>query len=93
MKATSWDEIKHHVLDAPSVEAIRAASRKFKHRTALGSDAFHPRWFAMLSDEALEFLGQLMVYMERVGNQPRQLTTIIVFRAKKEGGADTYPGK
>eukprot|EP00959_Pyramimonas_sp_CCMP1952_P431389 9034876-Pyramimonas_sp.AAC.1 len=65
MAATSWGEIKHHVLDAPTAGAIRTASMRFKHRTALGSDAFHPRWFAMLSDEALTFLGQLMVYMER----------------------------
>ena len=82
----NWAEICEHQLREPSVEALRKASRSFKQRTALGSDAFHPRWFAMLSDDALEFLGRLFVYMERVGQQPQQLVAIIVFLAKKEGG-------
>ena len=53
-----------------TTEEIRRAASSFKRRAGLGPDQFHPRWIALLSDEALEALAAFYVACEAEGRWP-----------------------
>jgi hypothetical protein len=54
MNPLTWPEIDPGSLPPTAAAMVRSAARRFKRTTGLGPDNFHPRWLAMLSDEALE---------------------------------------
>ncbi len=60
-------------LERPSPRELREASRSFKELTLVAYDGFHPRHYSMMSDEALEITGALMVVAEMMGALPPQL--------------------
>ena len=66
-------------------EHLRSAAATFSAKTALGADAWSPRQFMMLGDEALEALACIMGHMERLGAVPVELV-LLVMLGKPEGG-------
>jgi hypothetical protein len=74
-------------LPRPSASALRGAASSFSWDTGVGSDCFKPRWFALLSDEALEWLISIYMYCEKVGRLPSQANfTVLVGIPKPAGG-------
>ena len=70
-----------------SARDIRRASFCFKDTTGLGSDKFHPRWFAILPEESLEQVADFLNSLEALGVWPMQLhATLIALIPKPKGG-------
>eukprot|EP00959_Pyramimonas_sp_CCMP1952_P138609 2901146-Pyramimonas_sp.AAC.1 len=66
--------------------AIRACCKKFKARTALGSDNVHPRDLLHVSDECLLALAGLWKAILRLGHVPSQMKIILVAMIEKPDG-------
>ncbi len=70
-----------------SPEDIRRASASFSHAAASTYDGFHVRHFALLCDDALLALSEILVLMELTGGLPSQLrATILSMLGKPAGG-------
>ena len=54
-------------LGSIDVLALRRASSTFSRKTASSLDAFHPRLFSMLCDEALRCLALILLLVEMLG--------------------------
>ena len=67
-------------------EALRAAARTFKEKTAVGIDAISPKQFSWLSDVLLQRLAELLMELENIGVWPSQLQEAIVHLIPKAAG-------
>ena len=65
---------------------IRRCCRRFKGRTGIGIDAWHPRHWAWLSDEALSSLADILVVCEELCSWPSQTWQLVLFLAAKPDG-------
>ena len=65
---------------------LRKMSRKFKRKTGVAPDGWHPRHFALLGDEALNTLALLHHLLELTGHLPGQQRFVCVFLLGKPGG-------
>ena len=63
------------------------AAKRFKRRTGLGCDAFHPRWVGLLPPAAASALATIFVAMEDSCLGPSAWHTLqMVFQDKPDGG-------
>ncbi|CAK0883406.1 unnamed protein product [Prorocentrum cordatum] len=79
----------HECAAAParaSVSDVRNAARRFKKRTALGSDTVHPRDLALVCDEAFETLCAIWQWSEAIGRIPVQLALMFTALLPKPDG-------
>ena len=65
-------------LPALAPDTIRRAAREFSTHTAMSTDGFAMRHFALLSDDALALVSQLFECMEMLGTIPQQLRYVLV---------------
>ena len=62
-----------------SPQQIRRIAKTFKKKTGIAPDNWHPRHFALLSDELLQVLAMLFELLERSGHLPDQQRQVFVF--------------
>ena len=75
------------LLPRPSIDQVRAASKKFPRRTGLGVDQWHPRHFELLSGDTLDAWVSLMMAAEIHGHIPTIMNLLtIVFIPKAATG-------
>eukprot|EP00973_Karenia_brevis_P040962 5667464-Karenia_brevis.AAC.1 len=82
-----WEDLPD--ADLPPLDAciLRRASLSFKSKT-IRPDGWHPRHFGLLSDEALQALAEIMMFMERSGKHPtKQQSLLVNLISKPAGGA------
>ena len=69
---------------------IRMAARRFKRRTAIGTDNWQLADFARMPDSALEILAELLADIQQDAVPPLQmLTNVMATLPKKDGGTRT----
>ena len=73
-------------LPPASTEELRRVSRCFSHGTSCSLDGMHPRHPAMLCDDALPTLSDIIVAMEAIGMPPPQLSYMSFPLVDKPGG-------
>ena len=66
---------------------LRAAGKRFKRRTAT-PDGWHPRHVALLGDEVLEVLCDLLALLEALGVFPEDLEQVLVALIPKPTGGE-----
>ena len=66
--------------------SIAKAAKKFKRKTSLGCDAFHPRWLCWLTGDVLQTLAKLLMTIEKWGIWPGMVKTILVMQIPKSDG-------
>ena len=72
-------------------DAIRSGARRFKKRTGVAPDGWHPRHFAIMPDSVLNTLAGLYELVERTGWLPAQQRDGYVFLLDKAtGGGATH---
>ena len=72
----------------PSVDAVRDLCRRYKKRTGLGRDCWHPRHWSWLPDERLQELLDVMDLCAACGRWPTHAWLLVVFLVPKpEGGS------
>ncbi len=82
-----WQEGGNTPLARPTPEDIRAAAKTFSTTTAVAYDGFAMRHYALLSNEALEALADIIEVTERTGMMPPQLGALAMpLLAKPRGG-------
>ncbi len=82
-----WHKAPRCALPRPSASDIRAASKSFSKGTAVAFDGFALRHYAMLPDDALETLADIIVVVELVAELPTQLNTLLMpLIGKSKGG-------
>ncbi len=88
MPRPQWPrDIGQRPLNRPSVGQLRAALGSFPDKTALGTDAMHPRVLRRLSDERLDQLISILMHAEALGEWPECIGTVsIVLLPKADGG-------
>jgi len=67
-------------------QKLRRVSRTFKKKTGVAPDGWHPRHFALLSDEGLQVLDELFQLLELCGNLPAQQAQVYIFLLDKITG-------
>ena len=67
-------------------EQLREAAGTYKEHTGRGCDAFHPKWFAWLSDELLAAFALLLMSLEKLGVWPSQISAILIALIPKNSG-------
>ena len=65
-------------------EQLREAASTYKEHTGRGCDAFHPRWFAWLSDELLAAFALFLMSLEQLGVWPSQISAILIALVPQE---------
>ncbi len=82
-----WMTSARCALPKPTVDELRGASRGFSHGTAVAFDGFSMRHYALVSDEGLGVLSDLVVVMELVGRPPPQTEALVLpLIGKARGG-------
>ena len=70
----------------PTPAQLRRISKTFKKRTGVAPDQWHPRHFALLSDELPVVLAMLFELLERSGHLPGQQRQVYIFLFKTSWG-------
>ena len=66
---------------------VLVGAKCFKVRTGRGHDDYHPRWYALLSEECRQEIADFLNKLEEIGWWPEQLRhTLIKFIPKPKGG-------
>jgi len=65
---------------------LRRISKAFKRKTKFSPDGWHPRHFALLSDQALEILALIYEFLEITGHMPDQQRFVCIFLLDKPSG-------
>ena len=65
---------------------LRRASASFSHKTSTSYDGLHPRHFAMLSDDALDAIGELLMCIEGQGHWPAGIDAVTMALIPKPKG-------
>ena len=76
----------HEQLPPIAGEQLREAADTYKEHTGRGCDAFHPKWFAWLSDELLAAFALLLMSLEKLGVWPSQISAILIALIPKNSG-------
>ena len=66
--------------------AMREAARSFSHGTCATFDGLHPRGFDLMSDEALDAFGQLLMILEDMGQWPQGVDAVVTALIPKPKG-------
>ena len=70
-----------------TAQDLRLVAKSFKKKTGLGTDAFHPRWLLLLSDQVVQELADILMDIEEAGRWPdRAAEVLAVFIPKADGG-------
>ena len=73
-------------LPAVTAQCLRRAARSFKESTAIGVDGIPPRTVALLSDELLEVVADLVNRIEEGGRWPQSYSTAVLHLIPKLAG-------
>jgi len=65
---------------------LRKMAKKFKRKTGVAPDGWHPRHYALLSDQSLSTLAMLYTLLEITGHLPHQQRYVCVFLLDKASG-------
>ena len=65
---------------------MREAARSFSHGTCATFDGLHPRGFDLMSDEALDAFGQLLMILEDMGQWPQGVDAVVTALIPKPKG-------
>ncbi len=68
-----WYLAQRSALPRPTVKELREASRAFSEDTAVAFDGMSMRHYAMISDDGLETLADIIITMELIGRPPPPL--------------------
>ncbi len=81
-----WLQARRCALPKPSVPEIRSASRAFSHGTAVAFDGIAMRHYALVTDEGLSVLADLLHSMELIGRPPRSWRPSLCRSSARSGG-------
>jgi len=70
----------------PAPGQLRKTSRTFKKRTGVAPDGWHPRHYALMSDDALETVADFFEIVEMASLLPEQQRQVYVFLLDKSTG-------
>jgi len=70
----------------PAPEQLRKTSRTFKKKTWVAPDGWHPRHYALVSDDALEMVADFFELMEMTSLLPAQQRQVYVYLLDKSSG-------
>jgi len=82
-KANAAAPVHHCANNVPCAklgpQRLRRTSKSFKKRTGVAPDGWHPRHFALLSDQGLDTLDELYQVLEICGHLPTQQAQVYIF--------------
>ncbi len=82
-----WAQARRCAFPRTDAAALRSTSMAFPRDTAVAFDGIAMRHFAMLTDDGLETLADIILAMELIGRLPPQLNALIMpLLAKDRGG-------
>ncbi len=85
-----WYHAQRTALPRPTVSELREASRAFSEDTAVAFDGFSMRHFAMLSDNGLETLADIIITMELIGRPPATTSFGDAAHRQRKGGSPRH---